>query len=104
MDVTISCRHVELPDAVRASVQEKLDRLHRFDVHLTRAEVHLDEERNPRIAQPERCAIEVAGPGCRVYAQAFGADVRSAFDATLAKVEQQLHKQKTRALQRAHGG
>ena len=50
MDVSVSSRHIELSDALRAVAEEKIGRLDRFVEGMDRAEVHFFEEQNPRIS------------------------------------------------------
>src|SRR5207244_4513229 len=49
LDVTIRSRNVEVPDNLRATVEEKVSRLSRFLDGMDHAEILFSEERNPRI-------------------------------------------------------
>ena len=96
MDVTVSARHIEISPALRAAVEEKLDRLSRFGGGFERAEVHFVEERNPRITDKEMCEVTLQGRGRRFRARAVAADPFAAVDAVVAKLEHQVHSLKTR--------
>ena len=96
MDVTVSARHIEISPALRAAVEEKLDRLSRFGGDFERAEVHFVEERNPRIAAKELCEVTLQSRGRRLRARATAGDPFAAIDAVVAKLEHQVHSLKTR--------
>ena len=103
MEVTVSARHTEIPERLRLSVEEKIGRLGRFVEGMDRAEVHFTQHRNPRIAEPELCEVTLEGHGHFVRAKTAGADGYVAIDKAVAKLEQQLHKLKTK-LQRQKRG
>jgi putative sigma-54 modulation protein len=100
VDVTVSARHIEISPALRAAVEEKLDRLSRFGGTFERAEVHFVEERNPRIAAKELCEVTVRGRGRRLRARAVAADPFAAVDAVISKLEHQVHSVKSRVTAR----
>lgn len=103
MDVTVSSRHVELTTALRAAAEERIGRLTRFLDGMDRAEVHLYEERNPRIAdKKDVCEVTVEGHGHHVRTKVAAPDPFSAVDAAAQKLEHQLHKLKTKLVGRSH--
>ena len=101
MDVTVSGRNIDVTDALRAAAVEKIGRLGRFLDGMDRAEVHFEEERNPRISAKDVCEVTLEGHGHHVRAKVAAADPFAAIDAAAAKLEHQLHKLKTK-LQRRH--
>ena len=101
MDVTVSSRHLDLPASLRAAAVEKIGRLDRFLEGMDRAEVHFEEERNPRIADKDVCEVTLDGHGHHVRAKVAAADPFAALDAAVAKLEHQLHTLKNK-LQRRH--
>ncbi len=103
MDVTVSARHTEVPDRLRLMAEEKIGRLGRFVEGMERAEVHFTTHRNPRIAEPEQCEVTMEGHGHHVRAKVSASDAYAAVDKAVAKLEQQLHKLKTK-LQRQRKG
>ncbi len=103
MDVTVSSRHVEVSPALREAVVEKIGRVERYLEGMDRAEVHFSAERNPRIEQREICEVTITGGGHVVRAKVAAADQFAAVDAAVDKLEQQLHKLKTRLIARSHG-
>ena len=103
MDVTVSSRHVELTAALRGAAEERIGRLSRFLDGMDRAEVHLYEERNPRIAdKKDVCEVTLEGHGHHVRTKVAAADPFAAVDAAAHKLEHQLHKLKTKLIGRSH--
>ena len=102
MEITVSSRNVELSDALREAAVEKIGRLSRFLDGMDWAEVHLYEERNPRIAAKDVCEVTMEGHGLHVRAKVAAPDAFAAIDGCAAKLEHQLHKLKTRLLRRSH--
>jgi putative sigma-54 modulation protein len=103
MEVTVSARHTEVPERLRLSAEEKIGKLGRFVEGMDRAEVHFSTHRNPRIAEPELCEVTLEGHGHFVRAKVAATDGYVAIDKAVAKLEQQLHKLKTK-LQRQKKG
>ena len=101
MDVTVSGRNIDVTDALRAAAVEKIGRLGRFLDGMERADVHFEEERNPRISDKDVCEVTLEGHGHHVRAKVAAADPFAAVDAAAAKLEHQLHKLKNK-LQRRH--
>jgi putative sigma-54 modulation protein len=103
LDVTVSSRHVELTTALRSAAEERIGRLSRFLEGMDRAEVHLFEERNPRIAdKKDVCEVTIEGHGHHVRTKVAAGDPFSAVDAAAQKLEHQLHKLKTKLVGRSH--
>ena len=102
MDVSVSSRNIELTEALRDMTTEKIGRLGRFLDGMDRAEVHFFEERNPRIADKDICEVTMDGHGHHVRAKVAAADPFAAVDAAVNKLEQQLHKLKTKLVGRSH--
>jgi ribosomal subunit interface protein len=104
VDITVSARHMDISSALRAAAEEKIGRLSRFLDDMLRAEVHFFEERNPRIADREVCEVSMEGGGHHVRCRAAAADPFAAIDLAVTKLEQQLHKLKTKRVLRNHQG
>jgi putative sigma-54 modulation protein len=103
LDVTVSSRHVELTAALRRAAEERIGRLDRYLDGMDRAEIHLFEERNPRIAdKKDVCEVTLEGHGHHVRTKVAAADPFSAVDAAAQKLEHQLHKLKTKLVGRNH--
>lgn len=102
MEITVRSKHVELTEAVRSAVAEKVSRLSRFLEGLERAEVAFTEERNPRIAEKECVEVTIHGHGHIVRAKASAPETLVAVDRVIDKLEHRLEKLKGRLLARSH--
>lgn len=96
MDITISSRHAELPEALVVTTRDKISRLGRFGNGMERASVHFFEEKNPRIADREVCEVQMDGHGNTLHCKVAAPDRFVAVDRAVAKMEHQLQKLKTR--------
>ncbi|HEX7135498.1 MAG TPA: ribosome-associated translation inhibitor RaiA [Iamia sp.] len=103
MDVIVSAQHMEIPEKLRLSAEEKIGKLGRFVEGMDRAEVHFTTHRNPRIAEPELCEVTLEGHGHHVRAKVAAIDGYVAIDKAVAKLEQQLQKLKTKLLRQKKG-
>ncbi|MGI9622720.1 MAG: ribosome hibernation-promoting factor, HPF/YfiA family [Acidimicrobiales bacterium] len=102
MNVTISSRGVRVTPHLEEMVLSKVNRLDRFLSGLDRADVHLSEERNPRIQDKDVCEIHVEGHGHHLHCKASGPDELTAVERSLHKVERGLRKLKTKEVNRHH--
>lgn len=96
MQVTVSGRHAEVSDALRATAEDKIGRLERFLAGMDRAEVHFSEERNPRITDREICEVTLEGHGHHVRCKVAAPDGFAAVDLAVDKLEGQLTRLKSR--------
>ena len=103
LEITVSAHHMDISPALRAAAEEKIGRLSRFLGGMERAEVHFSEERNPRIAAKEVCEVTMEGGGHHVRCRVAAPDAFAAVDLAVEKLEHQLHKLKTKQVQRSHG-
>lgn len=103
MQVTVSRRNTEVPEALRVMAEEKIGRLGRFVDGLDHAEVHFSEHKNPRIAEKEVCEVTIEGHGHHVRCKVQAVDGFQAVDKAYEKLEHQLHKLKTKLNKRNHG-
>ncbi len=92
MEITLVDRTDGIDGSVREIVPLKLERLKRHDRHLERAEVRFSEERNPRIAEKERCDITMEGSGVVVRAHAYGLHPSAALDKVIDKLVHALER------------
>lgn len=96
MQIRVSARHTSLPDRDRDLIVEKIDRLAKYLPGMDSAHVHFSAERNPRIVDKEVCEVTLEGHGHHVRCTANGPDQLTAVDRAVAKLENKLHKLKTR--------
>ena len=103
LEITVSARHMDISPALKAAADDKIGRLSRFLGGMDRAEVHFSEEKNPRITDKEVCEVSMEGQGHHVRCKVAAADAFAAVDLAVDKLEHQLYKVKTKAVQRSHG-
>lgn len=103
MDIVVATTRRVISDRRKVLVAEKIDRLGRLCPSLERAEVHVSEERNPRIAERARCEVVLWGHGRVFRARAGAGDVLAAVDVVVDKLEHQVERAKRRAGARASG-
>ena len=99
VDIVVRGRHVEVSKRFRDHVTEKLGRVDRFGVALSRIDVEVSKEPNPR--QADRAfAVELTcvGRGPVIRAEATAADKYAALDLAYTRLEERLR----RAAERRH--
>jgi ribosomal subunit interface protein len=99
VDIVVRGRHLDLSQRFRDHVVDKLGRVDRFGVTLSRVDVEVSKEANPR--QADR-AFEVeltcVGRGPVIRAEATAADKYAALDLAYGRLEERLR----RAAERRH--
>ncbi len=90
MDLVLKGRGIRITDQVRRTAEHKLAKVERLDPKVIRCEVEVTLERNPRIGASHR--VEVACDTARqtFRAGAVGADVESALDQVIDRLERQI--------------
>ena len=103
MDVVVKGRHTELTDRFRAHTEDKLAKLEKLDAKVTRIDVEVCEEHNPRLAgQRSRIELTCRTRGPIVRAEAAAADPYAALDMATTKLEARLRRAADR--RRVHHG
>lgn len=97
MQVNITGHHIELTDALRDHVQEKLSRLTRHNDQLMKATVTLSVEKN---RQQASCTLHAAG--AELHSDVTLDDMYAAIDAMADKLDRQVLKLKDRQHHYAH--
>ncbi len=96
MEIRVSARRSSVGDGERALVVEKIERLGKHLPGMELAEVHFSAERNPRIADKEVCEVTMEGHGHHLRCTANGPDHLTAVDRAVEKLENKMHKLKTK--------
>ena len=94
MNVTISARHCEIPDSLRAVTEQRMQRLGRYNSRLAAAEVTYEVERVNHGVEI-RLGVEGAPP---LVARATGTDFRAALARGLDRAARQLRRVRERRL------
>jgi putative sigma-54 modulation protein len=96
VQIQVSARHTEIAVRDKDLIIEKIGRLGGKFLEMDRAEIHFSEERNPRIRDKEVCEITLEGHGHHVRCKSNGPDHITAVDRAVEKLENKLHKLKTK--------
>ena len=103
MDVVVKGRHTELTERFRAHTEEKLAKVAKLDGKVTRIDVEVCEEHNPRLAgQRSRIELTCLTRGPVVRAEAAAADPYAALDMAATRLEARLRRAADR--RRVHHG
>ena len=105
MDVIIKGRGLRITDQIRRTAEHKLGKLARIDPRVTRLEVEVTKEPNPRIDGGHRVEITCSTPRRVFRAHAGAQDFASALDQVIRRLERQLtsYRGKLRDRRQAHG-
>jgi ribosomal subunit interface protein len=98
MDLVLKGRGARISDRVREVAERKLGRLERMEPRVTRLELEIISERNPRQGGAHRVEAAVDTPRKTYRATADAQDVESALDVVAEKLERQIrdHHEKRR--------
>ena len=102
MDVVIRGKNVKVSETLREAATEHLAKLDRFANGFARAEVDFSEERNPRIADNQKCEVLVHVKGHLLKAHASASEPFAALYAVCDKVEHQVKRLKDKRVARTH--
>ena len=103
MDVVVKGRHTELTERFRAHTEAKLAKLAKLDGKVSRIDVEVCEEHNPRLAgQRSRIELTCRTRGPVVRAEAAAADPYAALDMAVTRLEARLRRAADR--RRVHHG
>ncbi|MCB1725465.1 MAG: ribosome-associated translation inhibitor RaiA [Chromatiaceae bacterium] len=94
MQVNLTGHHVDITDALRSYVDEKIARLERHFDHVTNVHVILSVE---KLVQKAEATVHIAGAD--VFADAVHEDMYAAIDALVDKLDRQVlkHKEKVKS-------
>ena len=103
MDVVVKGRHTELTERFRSHSEEKLAKLAKLDGKVSRIDVEVCEEHNPRLAgRRSRIELTCRTRGPVVRAEAAAADPYAALDLAFTRLEARLRRAADR--RRVHHG
>ncbi|TLZ53556.1 MAG: ribosome-associated translation inhibitor RaiA [Methanobacteriota archaeon] len=105
MDLVLKGRGVRITDQIRRTAEHKLGKLSRLDPKVTRLEVEVTKEPNPRIDGGHRVEVACTTPRRVFRAEAAGEDVATALDQVLKRLERQIlsYRGKLRRRRQSHG-
>jgi putative sigma-54 modulation protein len=102
MDVVIRGKNVKVSKSLRTAAEEHLAKLDRYANGFARAEVDFSEERNPRIAENQKCEVLVHVKGHLLKAHASASEPFAALYAVCDKVEHQVKRLKDKRVAKSH--
>jgi len=103
VDVVVKGRHTELTERFRSHSEEKLAKLAKLDGKVSRIDVEVCEEHNPRLAgRRSRIELTCRTRGPVVRAEAAAADPYAALDLAVTRLEARLRRAADR--RRVHHG
>jgi putative sigma-54 modulation protein len=102
MDVVIRGKNVKVSESLREAATEHLAKLDRLANGFARAEVDFSQERNPRIAENQKCEVLVHVKGHLLKAHASATEPFAALYAVCDKVEHQVKRLKDKRVARVH--
>ncbi len=91
MNITVTGRHMEMTDALKAYIQTGLEKVESHFDNAFEADVVLDVEKHRHIAE-----VNLHTNGVRIHSKEASADMYASVDAALAKIEKQIRKYKDR--------
>jgi putative sigma-54 modulation protein len=98
MQLSISGHHIDVTEALKSYVEEKLQKLERHYDHITNAHVILTVE---KLQQKAEATVHISG--AEVFADADCADMYAAIDKLTDKLDRQILKHKEKTQDRHHG-
>lgn len=105
MEIVVRGRKTEVPDRFREHVHDKLAKLAKYDNRLSRIDVEVTRENNPRLAdEAERIEITARSRGPVIRAEAAAPDRYAALDQAVGRLEGRLRRAADRRADRRKGG
>jgi ribosomal subunit interface protein len=97
LDIVVTSHKMGMRESYREQVTERLGHLERYNSGVTRYEVELDHEPNPRQSRTShRVTITARGTGPTLHAEGSGTDIRSALDGAVGGLDEQLRRHRDR--------
>ncbi len=104
LDIEVTGRRVDIPQRFKDQAAEKLSKVDRFGIPLTRVDVEVTKETNPRLAdQAFKVQLTCRGAGPVVRSEAAAADKYSALDLAMHRISEQLRRAHDKATRRTRG-
>ncbi len=93
MDIVVKGRKADVSERFRAHAVEKLGKVERLNHRIIRLDVEVSEERNPRLSEhKERVEVTCVSKGPVIRAEAAAADLHTALDIVIDKLQARLRR------------
>ncbi|GAB3578619.1 ribosome hibernation-promoting factor, HPF/YfiA family [Calidifontibacter terrae] len=103
MEITVTGRHTSVPERFQRHIEEKLSKVSQFDPRVTRCEIVVSHEPNPRLAkEADRVEITCFGKRVVIRAEASADDPYGALDLAMTRLGERLRRQHDK--RRVHHG
>jgi len=102
MNLTISGRHIELTPAIRAYVQNKLERIKRHFDNVVDVAVILTVDRITEKEKRQKAEINLRMHGKDLHVESIAQDLYAAIDLLIDKLDRQILRQKDRVQNHQH--
>jgi putative sigma-54 modulation protein len=102
MEIVVRAKNTKVDPRVQQIAREKVEKLARFGIQVTRVEVDFSEIRNPRVHDCELCELTVHLKRHFVKAHASSTDQLAALDLVIDKADHQVARLKERKVDRTH--
>lgn len=105
LDIVVRGRHVDLSQRFRDHAGEKLARVDKFGVGLSRIDIEVSKESNPRLAdRAYEVELTCLGRGPVIRAEAYADDKYAALDVAYGRLEERLRRAADRRVDRHKKG
>ena len=104
MELVLKGRGDKITDQIRSATEHKLARLGRLEHEVTRCEVEITLEKNPRLGGAPHVEVSLDTPRKTFRAEADAKEVGSALDAVAEKLERQIRDYHTKKRSRLLAG
>lgn len=105
MEIVVRGRRTDVPERFREHVESKLAKLGKYDNRMTRIDVEVTRESNPRLAsEAERVEITARSKGPVIRAEAAAQDRYAALDVAVGRIESRLRRAAGRRNDRRKSG
>jgi putative sigma-54 modulation protein len=100
MQIVTNGRNIELTEAIKNYIQEKVSRLENHYDFIQEIHIILEIEKNPRISANQLAEATVHVPGAVVRVESGSENLYASIDSLVDKIERSLRKHKTKLLNR----
>lgn len=104
MKTIISGRNIQLTDAIKSTVTEKIHKINEHYDFVQEVHVFLSVEKNPRIAASQLAEATVHVNGATLRLETSSEDLYASIDLLVDKMDRALQRYKTKLLQRNKSG
>lgn len=104
MKLIISGRNIQLTEAIKETVRDKLTKLNEHYDFVKETHVFLSVEKNPRIAESQKAEATVHVNGGTLRITANSQDLYASLDLLVDKIDRGLRRYKTKMLHRTKSG